>query len=134
VEVIRQHLKVTAAGPDPRRLEKLIAELDSDNFVEREKASRELAEAGAAAEEALRRALDKDPTTEVRLRVQELLDQISKGGRSPERMRSVRAVEVLERIGTPQARALLADLARQAGDTALGEEMRASLQRLDERR
>jgi hypothetical protein len=128
VELIRQRLKAAAGRTDAKRLEKCIADLDSDSFIEREKASRELAAAGRAAEGLLRKALDKAPSAEARRRVQELLERLE-GETSLDRVRAVRAVEVLERIGTPAARKALAELAKEVDD-ALAEEVQASLERL----
>jgi hypothetical protein len=48
----------------------------------------------------------------------------------PELLRGVRAVEVLERAGTPEARQLLAALAGGAPGALLTREAAASLQRL----
>jgi WD40 repeat protein len=128
VELIRQRLKAVAGRIDVKRLEKRIADLDSDSFAAREKASQELAAAGRAAEGLLRKALEKDPSPEVRRRVQELLERLE-GGASLDRLRAVRAIEVLERIGTAAARKALADLAKEVDD-ALAEEIQASLERL----
>jgi hypothetical protein len=49
------------------------------------------------------------------------------------RARGSRAVEVLERVGGAESRALLQALAREAGDPALAREARASLKRLARR-
>jgi hypothetical protein len=48
----------------------------------------------------------------------------------PETARGVRAVEVLERVGTPQAREVLRDLAKGAPSAWLTREARAALTRL----
>ncbi len=132
--LLRERLKPRPAPPDVKRLRMLIGMLDSDAFAEREKASRELAEAGAAAEDVLRQALDKGVSTEVRVRIQELLGRIAKNGTAPERLRSLRAIEVLERIGTPAAKHLLTDLARRINDPLLEQDIKDTLERLGERR
>jgi WD40 repeat protein len=132
--LIKERLKPRPVPPDAKRLEKLVGQLDSDLFAEREKASQELAEAGAAAEDVLRKALDKEASTEVRVRVRDLLERITKNGVAPERLRSLRVIEVLERIGTPAARQVLADFARQANDPMLEDEVKGTLERLGERR
>jgi hypothetical protein len=48
-------------------------------------------------------------------------------------LRSVRAAEVLERIGTPEARRLLGQLATGAAEARLTREAKAALKRLDAR-
>jgi hypothetical protein len=52
----------------------------------------------------------------------------------PRSLQAVRAVEVLERIGTPAARKLLADLAWRVRDPLLEREIAESLDRLGQRR
>jgi WD40 repeat protein len=54
---------------------RLIADLDSDRFEVRDKASRQLEQAGATAEFALRLALQGQPSAEARRRIEELLSQ-----------------------------------------------------------
>jgi hypothetical protein len=51
----------------------------------------------------------------------------------PELLQALRAVAVLEDIGTPTARRLLEDLANGASEARLTREAKASLQRLDRR-
>jgi WD40 repeat protein len=134
VPLLRARLAPRDGKPDVARLEKYIAELDSDDFRVREKASRALASAGSAAEGALRKALTKEGLpVEVRRRIGELLDRLDSGGAAAERLRGLRAIEVLERIGTPAAKQALAELAREAAETPLIEEIEASLRRLGER-
>ncbi|HEY7428360.1 MAG TPA: PQQ-binding-like beta-propeller repeat protein [Gemmataceae bacterium] len=131
--LIKERFRATGKPPTPERLARLIAELDDAAFKVRQRASRELSEAGPDAAGALRKALANDPSTETRRRIETLLNRLNKGG-DPERLRGLRAIEVLERIGTPQARVALRELAEKDIDAALREEVRASLRRLDQRR
>jgi hypothetical protein len=110
----------------------LIADLDDDSFKVRERAMRELALAGANAAEALQQALKNSPSAEVKRRVEDLLARLKKDGDS-QRLRFVRAVEVLERIGSPQAKDVLRSLAGQSLPPDLREEVQASLSRLGEK-
>jgi hypothetical protein len=110
----------------------LIADLDDDSFKVREKATRELALAGAEAADALREALHKGPSAEAKRRIEDLLARLKTGGYS-QRLRFVRAVEVLERIGTQQAKDVLRSLAGQSLPPDLREEVQASLSRLGEK-
>jgi hypothetical protein len=57
-------------------LRQWLRDLDSDEFAERQKASSALAKLGKAAEPALRRALEDNPSTEVRRRVEDLLKKL----------------------------------------------------------
>src|SRR5262249_29825469 len=118
--------------PDAKRLARLIADLDDDAFKVREQAMRELSEAGSDAADALHQALANDPSTEAKKRLVALLNRLNKGG-SPERLRSLRAIEVLERIGTPEAIDVLHELGRQSLPAELHEDIEASLRRLKKR-
>jgi hypothetical protein len=117
-----------ALPPDPRRLRPLIADLDSDHFDVREKAQRELERMGEDAVPALRKALDGKPPAEARRRMEAILKQ----PRSPlpEAVQAIRAVEVLENIGTPDARQVLESLAQGAPEAGLTREAKAALERL----
>jgi WD40 repeat protein len=119
---------------DPRmnaeRLARLIADLDQKDFKTRENASKELANLGRLAEGALLKVLDGKPSAELRLRVQRLLAKLDGKPESPEQRQLLRGIEVLERLGTPEARRLLGRLAAEAADANAAREARASLERL----
>jgi WD40 repeat protein len=129
VPLLRAKLK-PRPGPDPKRLAKLLADLDSDEFETRQAASKELAALGPDAEGALRRALDEAPSAEVRTRVEEVLATFQKAGPVSERVRFVRAVEALERAGTPAARQALEALAQAQLGPDLAREVETGLKRL----
>jgi WD40 repeat protein len=133
VPLIRERLANPARPPSAEQIARLIADLDSDSFTVRERASQELSTAGPAAADALKKALAADPSPEARRRIEELLDRMQKGGLAPEKLRGQRAVEVLERIGTPAARKVLEELQTKASEPELKEDIRASLTRLGSR-
>jgi WD40 repeat protein len=134
VPLIKERFRVRGKRPSPERLARLVVELDDDSFKVREQATRELAEAGLDAAGVLRTALANSSSAEMKRRVEGLLDRLSKGG-DPERLRCLRALEVLERIGTSTAKDLLRELSRKGLSADLAEEVRASLERLgDDRR
>jgi RNA polymerase sigma factor (sigma-70 family) len=130
IAFFRQHLKPVAAT-DEKRLARMIADLDSDEFTVREKANQDLEALGEAAVAACRTALKGNPSTESRRRLERLLsEQIRDTARpSPERLRTLRALEVLERAGTPEARQLLTTLAKGAPGAWLTREARTALER-----
>jgi hypothetical protein len=115
------------------RVARLIEALDDDRFAVREKASSELDrfEDGVVFE--LRTALAKTKSAEARRRIEELLTK--NGGRvpSPDGLRALRAVEVLEQFGTLEARKVLQSLAGGAAEANLTREARIALERLDHR-
>jgi WD40 repeat protein len=118
---LRDHLKSMAA--DPKAFERWVADLDSDSFATREKASRELENAGEAARPALDRALAGRPSPEVRRRLKELLRRLrSEQDLSGSVLRQLRAVEALEQAATPEARRLLEELAEGRSDARLTRE------------
>jgi hypothetical protein len=130
VDLIGEKLKFTGVAVDRKRLEQMVVDLDSDEFAVREKASAALAAAGAAAEKVMRAALDKAASPEVKRRLQELLARLDDKGAAPEHLRAIRSVELLERIGTPQAREVLTKLLAEVKDTDVDTEIRDSLRRL----
>lgn len=126
---VRKHLRpASAAGT--RRIARLVADLDGAEFAARQQAARELERLGGLAEPALRQALDGRPSAEVRRQAERLLANLGGPVRSPEVLRGLRAVEVLEHIGTVEARRELERLAREAPAGRLRKEARAAVGRL----
>lgn len=121
--------------PIPRlaapEMAKLIARLDDASSTERDKASRELEGLEEAAEPALREALKMSSSAEVRRRAEKLLEKLEGPMVTGERLRSVRAVELLEYYATPEAKALLTRLAEGAPEARRTREAKASLRRLE---
>lgn len=115
---------------DRAEIEKLIAQLDHEQFEQREKASKALAEIGQPATAALTKALEATRSAEKKRRLQELLDALNAKGPRPEMVRPARALEVLERLGTPAAKQLLEELANGDPDAALTQDARAAVKRL----
>jgi hypothetical protein len=113
------------------RIPQLINDLDDGSFEVREKASEELEKLGQAARPALVKAQDS-PSAEVRRRVKLLLEMKSEPPPplSVEEVRAWRTIEVLQRIGTPEARTLLEKLAKEASGTPLGRDAAASVERM----
>jgi RNA polymerase sigma factor (sigma-70 family) len=129
VPFLREHLKPAPRG-DGERVARLVADLGSCRFATRQKAMSELEKLGAAAESPLREALKKPLTAEVQLRVRNLLDRVDAQAAAA-RLRLGRALEVLERAGTPEARRLLRALAAGAPGAWLTEEARKALRRVE---
>jgi RNA polymerase sigma factor (sigma-70 family) len=129
--LLRLHLK-PIENVDEKRIAQLIADLDSDAFAVREKATEELRKLGELAEPAYRKALASRPSLEVSRRLQELLDEVERHQWRPSAsvLRQLRAVELLERIGTPEARKLLDTLVDGAEGARQTREARAAVGRL----
>jgi hypothetical protein len=99
----------------------------------RERATAALVQVADQAEEALRAALERTHSPEVRQRVRRILGAALEVDLTPERLRDMRALEVLEQIATPPARQVLAALAHGPAGAALTREARATLRRLEQR-
>ncbi|HYT88598.1 MAG TPA: PQQ-binding-like beta-propeller repeat protein [Gemmataceae bacterium] len=121
------------AGVPPQSIVNHIKDLNNVQFEAREKARRALEKMGDLAEPALRQTLEEKPSLEARRRVEQLLEKLDRATRSPERVRAVRAVAILERAGTTAAREHLAQLAAGAPGGCLTEEARSALERLARR-
>jgi hypothetical protein len=111
----------------------LLQQLESDSFVVRQRATRDLERMQDLAEPALHKILAARPSTEVRRRADQILR--SWGGRitSAELLRAVRAIEVLEHVDTAEARQLLTLLGGGLAEARLTQEAKASLDRLAKR-
>ena len=113
---IYQRLQATATVPDREALVgRLIRQLDSDAYPLREEASAALKDLGAAIEPTLRAALmQPNLPQEAHTRIDALLtDFAAQQNGTPAERRARRLVEVLELIGTPDARRTLAEVADQ---------------------
>jgi RNA polymerase sigma factor (sigma-70 family) len=131
VPFLRERL-TAATATDDRGVARLIADLDADQFDVREKATRALKELGPLAEEALRKALRETKSAEVRLRVRRLLaGRQAAAGLPAERLRSLRALDVLEQAGSTEA---LAEVSKKGGTAWLRAEAGRSLKRVQARR
>jgi dipeptidyl aminopeptidase/acylaminoacyl peptidase len=121
--------------PDQNRLAKLIADLDSNQFDLREAARLELEKLGETAVHACRAVLKGSPSIELRRRLEALDEKQAREiwNPGPERLRDLRAVEVLEMAGTPECRAVLRKLADGAPGAQLTEEAKSSQIRLANR-
>jgi dipeptidyl aminopeptidase/acylaminoacyl peptidase len=126
---LSKQLKVVPIA-DPERLSKLIADLGNEQFALRQKASVELRNLKEAAEPALRDALERKLPLELHDRVKLLLDKLDSGITNADQMRESRAVLILERIASPEARALLETLSRGVPTARLTQEARDALARL----
>ena len=110
-------------------LERLLADLDNDSFAVREKAAAALEMRGPYIEPELRKVLEGKPSLEVRRRIEMVLENIAVW--SGERLRTLRALEALEHMNTPESRQLLETLANGVPRAWLTEETRAMRRRME---
>jgi WD40 repeat protein len=133
VPLLRQRL-VPVKAVDSKAIARHLADLDGEVQATRERASRELEKAGEQAEEALRRLIDGKPSLETRRRAERLLRQLAAPFTKEGRLREMRALEVLERVGNAEAVKVLETLAGGARGAWLTREAAAGVERLHGRR
>src|SRR5262249_884086 len=108
-----------AVAADAETVQRLISDLDSDQFAVRKKASAELEKIGEPAAGLLRKALEADPSTEARKRIEDVLKKTDSATPRGETLRTLRAIEVLESIGTPEAKTVLQSLSKGTPEAAV---------------
>src|SRR5262249_15972950 len=111
----------------------LVADLDSDLFAVRQKATQALEDLGELAEAVLRKAREGQPSLEKRRRLDQLLEKLEKQPITAERLPSLPPVQVLDPLGTPEARKVLETVAGGAAEARLTREARRTLERLARR-
>lgn len=121
-------------GVEKTTVEKILKDLDSDDFPARERASQELSRLGEGAEPALREKLSKNISAEARDRIEKLIEKWKGHNAPPEILGALRGIETLERIGSDDAARLLEDLAKGASWARQTQDAKASLERIKQRR
>jgi WD40 repeat protein len=131
VAYMKQRLPIAPAA-EVQRFARWIGDLDSDAFPIREKAMLELERLGQAAIPHLRRALGQRTSAEMRWRLERLLakEKPEDPTRDAELRRGLRIVEVLEHIGTSEAKKALELLAERAGSTLVIQDTQETMDRL----
>jgi RNA polymerase sigma factor (sigma-70 family) len=113
-----------------KRIDALLAALESDQFNTRQEADAELKKMDGRVVPAIDRFLAKSPSLEFKRRLDELRQYLGGSGvLHGEPLRMYRAVEIIERIGTAEARQLLRTLANGAPGASLTIAAQTSLQR-----
>jgi WD40 repeat protein len=120
-----------AVAPDPAVVRRLVDSLDNGSFEERDRAERELRGYREQVTPELNAALKQPRSAEHRDRLERLLGQADGVEYAADRVRLLRAIEVLERIGGTQARGTLERLAGGAPHARLTRESRAALDRMN---
>jgi RNA polymerase sigma factor (sigma-70 family) len=132
VKLFRTRWPVPERPVDAEQVRKLIGQLDSETFADREAAEIELTQLGRQAEPELRNTLGGTPSAEVKRRAKRILDRWAPHTRAdypPEEARELRAVWALEVAGTPAAKKLLEEWAAAKVGNRLCEEADAALKR-----
>jgi hypothetical protein len=131
VEFVRCRLP-TISEAEVKRIDRLVADLDAQDYAVREKATKDLEALGAVAEAALQKTVASKPSAELAKRAGRLLAKYDKpwpANSDLDLRRGLRLVELLEHVGTDGAEALK-ELAERARWGRVRAEARASLARL----
>jgi hypothetical protein len=120
-------------GEAKKQVTKLIADLAGEEFATRKKAMETLTTLGTPVAPALREALRKTSDVDVRLRLHVVLRTMDVTGMTPDQLRTIRALEVLERINSKEAQELVAGLAKGVPDAFMTIEAKNSLARINQR-
>jgi hypothetical protein len=131
VPLLSSRLK-PALEPDAAKIARWIADLDSDQFAVRQAAAKELENVGPRVEPPIQKALQGKISLETRRRLEQVVKSLPDVP-DPNTVRLIRAIIVLERIGSTEARRILESLARGAPGARETEEAKASLIRLAQR-
>jgi hypothetical protein len=126
VPFVQGQLDLLPVPPPPEKLAKLLADLDSAKFRVRNEAFQALQKLGEAAEAALCRELKGKVSLERRQRLELLLQELAS---SPERLRIVRTLEVLEQINTPEAMKVIRRMSQGSPETFRAQQARSVLAR-----
>jgi RNA polymerase sigma factor (sigma-70 family) len=120
------------AAPTRETVDRLIADLDSDNFETRKNAVKELQALADVARDQYEKAL-VSRSAEARRQLEALITEHKNQLPTPELLRGLRGIEALEMMGTVEARKVLEALSRGAPAARLTQEAAASLARLSNR-
>ncbi len=90
----------------------------------------QLVKLGDVAGSALRKALQNTSSTEMRVRLTILIEKLTGSVAATEQLPTLRGIEVLERIGGPEARKALEKLAKGPPDDRITLEAKVTLERL----
>ena len=133
VSLLKAHLRPVTV--DTQRVTRLIGELDDEQFAVRDRATRELERVGKLAQTSLQEALKIKRPLDFRKRLERLLERVEGEDLvpDPDRLRSRRALQILERLTCSEARQLLQTLAGGAPEAWLTQEARTALARRAER-
>jgi hypothetical protein len=131
VPFLAKQIQPTPAAPAAQTA-RLLEDLDAGGFAARQRAFAELEKLGASAESAVKKFLTGKLSLESRRRAERLLERLDAWW--AKQWRLARALETLERIGTPEALKVLERLAGGAPEARLTTEARAVLTRLERAR
>lgn len=135
VDFIREQLNKSPINKEQlKTIHQLIHDLDSDDFNVRDKATEALIALGDAVIDAVQSLAANAPNDEVHYRTELILRKLkATGTTTSEGSKKVRAVRILERAATPEAKALLEKIAAGEYGFEIAADAKMALQRLQKR-
>src|SRR5262249_22989651 len=130
VSFLEDKLKPTKHVPG-HEIDLLIADLGSEVYKARQRATHRLLEILPQSKAAMTRSLEKNLPLEQHRRVAQLVAVLKRREVSPEDLRELRAIELLEAIASPHATRLLKSLADGHPAARLTDEAIAALERME---
>jgi hypothetical protein len=128
---LKEQMRAIAAPPvDWQRVDQLIGQLDNPMYPIRQKASQELAKLGEFTQMKLEKYLATQPALEGERRAKKLLERLIDPELTPDRLRCLEAIEILEILKTKETRAVLEEIARDGLMAQIRLAAREALQRL----
>jgi hypothetical protein len=127
---LEERLRTFKQTPRSEPVSRLIQELDDEDFETRQRATATLRSLGSEIRSDLRAALEARPSLEMARRLEDLLTGMARPVPVASTLRVLRALEAIERTGSPEARALLTRLAREGADPLVRTEAEAGARRL----
>lgn len=110
-----------------------IRDLDADSYSVREEASARLARMGVSALPSLEKALAHSPSLEARKRLRRLVSRLDPTELASEELMTLRSVQALEYMATPEARRLLEQLSGSRGNPLASGQAVQALNRIRDR-
>jgi WD40 repeat protein len=114
----------------PEKIVKLIEDLGSEDFADRQAAVKDLEAVGGEAIDALRNIAFKSSNPETRKLADEIIKHYEAAAHKGDDLRLIRLVELLENTGTPEARSLLAKWAGGPKGHRMTKEAAVALERI----
>jgi WD40 repeat protein len=136
IALLKEKLKAVSDLDDEgqKKVKALIADLDNEEFATRKKAMDALTALGAPVAPQLKAAVTKTSDIDVKLRLFVVLRQLEGSTLSPGQIRTLRALETLERIASADAKEVLTGLTKGVAEAWLTKEAKASLARITPRK
>jgi hypothetical protein len=133
IKLFREKWPIPDRPEDPKHVAKLIADLDSATFDDRETAKAALEKMGHRVEAELKKTAEETSSAEVKRRIEMILARLAGPEAAyypPEEARELRAVWALELAVTPEAKKLLKEWSAGKVGNRLGGASTAALKRL----